>query len=211
MTASLGLARLPPSRTSAQSLSRSASPKCRRRHSQTTTTLQPSASRASTLARSRAWLRSNLACQYSALSLGMEASRQPACLCQKQPCTKMQVRWRLSTRSGLPGRSLRQTRKRRPLRWTRERRSFSGLVSRLLMCDMTACRWSLVMVSAMAILLLRPAEGRPALPASLRSWQGVSRRPGQTDQANGPGRPDSGSLPARRRPMPPAGKGGRQA
>ena len=84
----------------------------------------------------------NLAFQYSELLLGLEAILHPSCWCQKQPCTKMTVLYFGSTISGLPGRSLRLMRNLKPSLWRIDRIIFSGLVSLLLIRDITWLRFS---------------------------------------------------------------------
>lgn len=54
-------------------------------HSHTTATLHPSALKAAAAAVSRLTFPASFGSQYSRLVLGFEASRQPACWCQKQP------------------------------------------------------------------------------------------------------------------------------
>lgn len=76
------------------------------------------------------------------LLLGITAYLQPSCWCQKQPCTKMTVLYFGSTISGLPGRSLRLMRNLKPSLWRIDRIIFSGLVSLLLIRDITWLRFS---------------------------------------------------------------------
>ena len=79
------------------------SPPFRRAHSQTTATRQPASSSSARFRRSRSTLASNFACQNSSRVAGVVVKRHPACLCQKQPCTKHTASKRRNTRSGVPG------------------------------------------------------------------------------------------------------------
>jgi hypothetical protein len=76
-------------------------------HSQTTRIRHLERRRARWLSRSRCTLRLNLSVQNSMRVEGVDAPRQPTCLCQKQPCTKITERYLGSKRSGLPGKSRR--------------------------------------------------------------------------------------------------------
>ena len=73
-------------------------------------------------------LRSSFACQYSCLDVGLAAALHRSCWCQKQPCTKITVRYLGKTMSGLPGRSLRCSLKRNPAPCRSRRTVSSGLV-----------------------------------------------------------------------------------
>lgn len=84
----------------------------------------------------------NLGFQYWALLVGFFDRGHPSCWCQKQPCTKMTILYFGSTISGLPGRSLRLMRNLKPSLWRIERIIFSGLVSLLLIRDITWLRFS---------------------------------------------------------------------
>lgn len=75
-----------------------------RSHSQTIITRQPAVFNCSTAAASRATFLLNFSIQNSVLDLGVVATLQPSCRCQKQPCTKMTVRYFVRTMSGFPGR-----------------------------------------------------------------------------------------------------------
>ena len=99
-------------------------------HSQMTMTRQPRARSASSLLRSRATFRENFCVQYATRDLGIWANRHPMCWCQKQPWTNTADRNLGKTRSGQPGRSLRCSRKRKPIRWAMRRTASSGAVSR---------------------------------------------------------------------------------
>jgi hypothetical protein len=83
-------------------------------HSQMTITRQPAARSCRFLRASRLVLASNFSRQNSTRVLGIVALPHKACLCQKHPCTKMTVLSLGSTRSGVPGRSLRCSLKRKP-------------------------------------------------------------------------------------------------
>ncbi len=72
-------------------------------HSQTTIAFQPNYRRRWSLTASLSRLPRNLGPQNSCLDLGIRASAQPSCMCQKNPCTKTTL-WRLgNTISGFPG------------------------------------------------------------------------------------------------------------
>jgi hypothetical protein len=99
-------------------------------HSQHTRTFQPAALSARCCRRSRRRLLLNFSCQNSRFDRGVDAKRQPVCRCQKHPCTKRTVLYRGKTRSGVPGRSRRCRRNRRPSACSARLTSISGLVSR---------------------------------------------------------------------------------
>ena len=100
----------------------------RKAHSQTVATRQPAWSRSCRLRRSRSVFASNLARQNSWRVVGVVAYEQPACRCQKQPCTRHTAPNRRNTRSGVPG-SLRSCRRyRSPRAWMARRRASSGRV-----------------------------------------------------------------------------------
>ena len=97
-------------------------------HSQTVATRQPAWSRSCRLRRSRSVFASNFARQNSGRVVGMVVYGQPACRCQKQPCTRHTAPNRRNTRSGVPG-SLRSCRRyRSPRAWIARRRASSGRV-----------------------------------------------------------------------------------
>ena len=104
------------------------SPPFRNAHSQTTATRQPASSRSARFRRSRSTFTSNLACQNSSRVAGVVAKRHPACLCQKQPCTKHTASNRRNTRSGVPGSFRLCKRYLRPRACRARRRTSSGLV-----------------------------------------------------------------------------------
>ncbi len=100
----------------------------RRAHSQTVATRQPDWRRSRRLRRSRSVFASNLACQNPGRVDGVVAYGQPACRCQKHPCTRHTAPNRRNTRSGVPG-SLRSCRRyRSPRAWMARRRASSGRV-----------------------------------------------------------------------------------
>ena len=100
----------------------------RNAHSQTVATRQPPWSRSCRLRRSRSVFASNLACQNPWRVDGVVAYGQPACRCQKHPCTRHTAPNRRNTRSGVPG-SLRSCRRyRSPRAWMARRRMSSGRV-----------------------------------------------------------------------------------
>lgn len=73
-------------------------------HSHISNTRQPDSSNCFLTSASRSLLEESLADQNSGLVRGVVAYRQPVCLCQKQPWTKMQSLYFGRTISGLPGR-----------------------------------------------------------------------------------------------------------
>ena len=98
-------------------------------HSHTVHTRQPSRRSAAARRRSRRLLARSLSDQKATLLVGNRPARQE-CACQKQPCTNSATRYFGKTRSGLPGRPLTLTRKRRPSRCRPLRKASSGAVSR---------------------------------------------------------------------------------
>ena len=103
----------------------------RKAHSQTIATRQPVCIRSCWLRSSRSVFASNLACQNSGRVAGVVAYGQPACRCQKQPCTKHTAPNRRNTRSGVPGRRRSCRRYRIPRAWMARRSMSSGRVSLL--------------------------------------------------------------------------------
>lgn len=95
-------------------------------HSQITTTFHPSFLSSALTRASRALLVANLAIQYGVR--GGVALPQPGCWCQKQPCIKTAICRRGSTKSGVPGRSRRCNRNRRPRAWAARLTRSSGVV-----------------------------------------------------------------------------------
>ena len=79
---------------------------------------------------------------------GIVAYLQSECPCQKQPLMKMIVLYFGRTMSGLPGKSLRWSRKRKPCANKKRRTKTSGLVFLLLMCDIHFWRCSFDNTSA---------------------------------------------------------------
>ena len=100
-------------------------------HSQTIATRQPAWSRSRRLRRSRSVFASNLARQNFSRDVGVVVYGQPACRCQKQPCTKHTAPNRRNTRSGVPGSRRSCRRYRSPLAWMALRSTSSGRVSLL--------------------------------------------------------------------------------
>lgn len=86
-------------------------------HSQTVRTRHPAFVRAFSLRASRATLRSNFSSQNATLVFGLVVRRQLRCRCQKHPCTNTTLLSLGKTRSGVPGKSRRCKRKRKPSRW----------------------------------------------------------------------------------------------
>ena len=100
----------------------------RKAHSQTVATRQPPWSRSCRLRRSRSVFALNFACQNPWRVDGVVAYGQPACRCQKHPCTRQTARnWR-NTRSGVPGSLGSCRRYRSPRAWMARRRTSSGRV-----------------------------------------------------------------------------------
>ena len=103
----------------------------RNAHSQTIATRQPASRRSRRLRWSRSVFASNFALQNLSRVAGVVVYGQPACRCQKQPCTKHTAPNRRNTRSGVPG-SLRSCKRyRSPRAWMARRRATSGRVSLL--------------------------------------------------------------------------------
>jgi hypothetical protein len=115
-------------------------------HSQMTPTIQPSLISSAELAASRERLRAIFRRQYLAFVFGSLAPRAQSWPCQKQPCTKIILRKRGKTRSGFPGRSLRCSLKRKPMRCAILRTAISGDVSTLFTALMVRLRCSGVSV-----------------------------------------------------------------
>ncbi len=147
-------------------------------HSQIIRTLHPAAFSASSAARSRAIFASNFAAQKSVLVFGVVAPRQPACRCQKHPCTKIAIRWRGRTMSGRPGRSRRWRRKRYPMACRARRTANSGFVFVPFTLRMSIRRASgtseKIFRSVMATVRL-PAESRIAVRSCHRNLLQSSR------------------------------------
>ena len=126
-------------------------------HSQTVATRQPAWSRSCRLRRSRSVFASNFARQNSGRVVGMVVYGQPACRCQKQPCTRHTAPNRRNTRSGVPG-SLRSCRRyRSPRAWIARRRASSG---RVLLLPIPAIMRERVARSTMSAIVVpaRPSE-----------------------------------------------------
>ena len=126
-------------------------------HSQTVATRQPAWSRSCRLRRSRSVFASNFARQNSCRVVGVVAYGQPACRCQKQPCTRHTAPNRRNTRSGVPG-SFRSCRRyRSPRAWMARRRSSSG---RVFLLPIPAIMRERVARSTMSAIVIRapPSE-----------------------------------------------------
>lgn len=130
----------------------------RNAHSHTIATRQPVSSSSRLLRRSRSVFASNLARQNVSRVLGMVVYGQPACRCQKQPCTKHTALNRRNTRSGVPGSFLSCKRNRSPQLWMAWRRTTSGRVSLLLIPAIMRVRVALFTMSA--ILHRTPEDSR---------------------------------------------------
>lgn len=97
-------------------------------HSQTVTTDQPRSRKRSAFFSSRRTFESNLCCQKSILLFGVLAFAQPGCRCQKQPWTNIATFHFGNTISGVPGRSFRCRRNRRPNECAIRLTTISGVV-----------------------------------------------------------------------------------
>ena len=129
-------------------------------HSQTIATRQPAWSRSRRLRRSRSVFASNLARQNFSRVVGVVVYAQPACRCQKQPCTKHTAPNRRNTRSGVPG-SLRSCRRyRSPRAWTVRRSASSGRVSLLPIPAIMRERVARSTMSAIVVPTRTPEERR---------------------------------------------------
>lgn len=117
-------------------------------HSQTVMTRQSSLIRAAEQAASLARFNVSLSIQKERRLLGTRKNRQSWCACQKQPLINIVARHLVSTRSGLPGRSRRCSRKRNPAANRPERTRRSGRVLLLRMPDIIRDRASGVTTSA---------------------------------------------------------------
>lgn len=117
-------------------------------HCQTSITCHPAASSAARFSASRSRFRASFGSQYPGRLFGGRALLHPWA-CQKQPWTKIAVRRRGRTISGVPGKSRRWRRKRYPARWSHRRTFNSGDVSFGPMRDISALRLSGVRLSAM--------------------------------------------------------------
>ena len=91
---------------------------------------------------SRSKFRANFRSQNWLFVLGWVDRLHPEWRCQKQPCTNKATRCRKKTKSGLPGRSRRCSRNRKPLECAARRTSNSGVVFLLLTARMLALRFS---------------------------------------------------------------------
>ena len=94
----------------------------------------------------------------------MEAFLQAGCRCQKHPCTKITVPYLGRTMSGVPGRSLRCSRKRKPKRCSMERTRSSGRVFFPRTFDIRALRWEGVSLSMNTSGPGRPRASRAGEP-----------------------------------------------
>ena len=168
----------------------------RKAHSQTVATRQPAWSRSRRLRRSRSVFASNLARQNPRRVDGVVAYGQPACRCQKHPCTRHTAPNRRNTRSGVPG-SLRSCRRyRSPRAWMARRRASSG---RVFLLPIPAIMRERVARSTMSAIFVpaRPSEEHRKQQATreiLDAMQlhGILRRPAGPDWS----RPRCGDAPA---------------
>lgn len=115
---------------------------CIKSHCQIVTEVQSNAASALRADWSLATFLSIFADQNLALDAGL-LPRGQSWPCQKQPCTNTAILCRGNTMSGLPGRSLRWSRKRRPLAWSKRLTAISGAVSLLRTCAIIRERTSL--------------------------------------------------------------------
>lgn len=97
-------------------------------HSQTTATRKPCRESSRSVFTSRATFLSNFSFQNAEWDLGRVVIEHP-CWCQKQPFTKTTTLYRSTKMSGLPGRSRRCKRKRKPFPNSAFRTRISGFVS----------------------------------------------------------------------------------
>lgn len=116
--------------------------------SQTVTTFQPWLTSAAVQVASLDLFAPSFLTQKERRLLGIRKNLQSGCACQKHPLMKTAVRHLASTRSGLPGRSRRCSRKRSPAANRAERTSFSGRVFLPRMPDIIRERTSGVTTSA---------------------------------------------------------------
>ena len=169
----------------------------RRAHSQTVATRQPAWNRSRRLRRSRSVFSSNLARQNPRRVDGVVAYGQPACRCQKHPCTRHTAPNRRNTRSGVPG-SLRSCRRNRsPRAWMARRRASSG---RVFLLPIPAIMRERVARSTMSAIVVPapPAEGHRRQEAT-REILDAMRLHGILQRRAGPdwfARPRCGDAPA---------------
>ena len=162
----------------------------RNAHSQTVATRQPARSRSCRLRWSRSVFASNLARQNSRRVVGVVAYGQPACRCQKQPCTRHTAPNRRNTRSGVPG-SLRSCRRyRSPRAWMARRRASSG---RVFLLPIPAIMRERVARSTMSAIVV------PARPAEEHRRQQATREVPDVVQLDGSRRSAGPHWSARRR------------
>lgn len=98
-------------------------------HSQIMITVQPAARNASRFLASRDTFASNFVCQFCSLDRGVVVYLHPGWRCQKQPWTKMAVRYLGSARSGRPGNFSSCSVYLNPRRCKKRRTANSGFVS----------------------------------------------------------------------------------
>lgn len=127
-----------------------------RAHSHSVATRQPAFRSASRTVLSRRTLDENLVRQNSGRADGFVVKRQPACRCQKQPCTKMTAPYFGSARSGRPGILFACSRYRKPRACNARRNSSSGSVSFPLIPAIIRDRVSLFTTSVMSPLPSSP-------------------------------------------------------
>lgn len=169
----------------------------RKAHSQAVATRQPPWSRSCRLRRSRSVFASNLACQNPWRVDGVVAYGQPACRCQKHPCTKHTAPNRRNTRSGVPG-SLRSCRRyRSPRAWMARRRASSG---RVFLLPIPAIMRERVARSTMSAIVVsaRSSEEQRRQQAT-RDNVDAMQREGTVQRGAGPDwstRPSCGDAPA---------------
>ena len=169
----------------------------RKAHSQTVATRQPPWSRSCRLRRSRSVFASNLARQNSWRVVGVVAYGQPACWCQKQPCTRHTAPNRRNTRSGVPG-SFRSCRRyRSPRAWMARRSASSGRVFLLPIPAIMRERVARSTMSAIVVPARPPEEYRRQ--QATRAVPDVMQLDGMLRQPAGPdwsARPRCGDAPA---------------
>jgi hypothetical protein len=142
-------------------------------HSHTTMVLHPIRCASDWTVMSRRRLPSSLRRQKPVRDLGMVASEQPGCWCQKQPCTQITFRRPGKAMSGRPGIGLYCRRYRYPRSVSKRRSALSGPVSRCRIRDISLLRSALLRVSGHTDACARRCRCRCALRLALRTGDGA--------------------------------------
>lgn len=124
----------------------------RRAHSHSVATRQPELKSASRTVLSRSTFEANLVRQNSGRVEGLVAKRQPACRCQKQPCTKTTAPYFGRAMSGRPRIFFACSRYRKPRACNARRNCNSGIVSFPPIPAIIRDRVSLITTSVMSCL-----------------------------------------------------------